>query len=322
MRILGLVGVVGLLGLSLKTRLGRRLGGALVMLSLLGGATVMASDTKFTQESTIAEVLAAPEFKGYARYLLPLELGYDADMELSHVGRLLPYHRGVDPQAAVEILNLLSQRAQSGERIYYPLGPQDTGVFVFKGKLHAPTALIAAGGGFAYVGSIHEGFPYALYLNYLGYNALVLQYRTDSGSSACQDLMAAINFMFEHAQELELDPEGYALIGSSAGARMAAAVGAASSERAHPAAAVLMAYTGYHEVSAADRPTYMVCGNRDGIAPYRIMQQRAARLNELGIPALFELAPGMGHGFGLGTGTSAADWLKRAAAFWQQKSNK
>ena len=55
MRILGLVGVVGLLGLSLKTRLGRRLGGALVMLSLLGGATVMASDTKFTQESTIAE---------------------------------------------------------------------------------------------------------------------------------------------------------------------------------------------------------------------------------------------------------------------------
>ena len=319
MRILGVVGVVGL---SLKTRLGRRLGGALVMLSLLGGATVMASDTKFTQESTIAEVLAAPEFKCYARYLLPLELGYDAEMELSHVGRLLPYHRGVDPQAAVAILNLLSQRAQSGEQIYYPLGPQDTGVFVFKGKPHAPTALIAAGGGFAYVGSIHEGFPYALYLNHLGYNALVLQYRTDSGSSACQDLMAAINFMLAHAQELKLDPEGYALIGSSAGARMAAAVGAASSERAHPAAAVLMAYTGYSEVSAADRPTYMVCGNRDGIAPYRIMQQRAARLNELGIPAQFELAQGLGHGFGLGTGTSAEDWLKRAAAFWQQQRNK
>ena len=314
--------ILGFLGLMMWSVLCRLLAWALVMLSLLGGATVMASDTKFTQESTIAEVLAAPEFKGYARYLLPLELGYDADMELSHVGRLLPYHRGVDPQAAVAILNLLSQRAQSEEQIYYPLGPQDAGVFVFKGKPNAPTALIAAGGGFAYVGSIHEGFPYALYLNRLGYNALVLQYRTDSGSSACQDLMAAINFMFEHAQEQELDPEGYALIGSSAGARMAAAVGAASSKKAHPAAAVLMAYTGYHEVSAADRPTYMVCGNRDGIAPYRIMQQRAARLNELGIPAQFELAPGMGHGFGLGTGTCAEDWLKRAAAFWQQQRNK
>lgn len=290
----------------------------------VGGAAYAASSADFTVHSTVGEVLAEPSFNGYARYLLPLEWRVDKSLELSEVAELLPYHNYVDPQAAVTILNELKERAHSGAPVFYALDESDSGVFYFPGKPGAPTAIIAAGGGFFYVGSIHEGFPYARYLNGLGYNALVVQYRTGDMQAACEDMAAAVAFMFEHANELKLDPEGYALIGSSAGARMAAVVGAygtaALGQKTYDqAAAVIMAYTGYSQVSPADRPTYMICGNRDAIASYRVMERRANMLKAQGIPAHFELASGLPHGFGLGTGTKAQYWLKRAADFWQQQ---
>ena len=40
-------------------------------------------------------------------------------------------------------------------RKYYAL-------FFLRGELGAPFAVIAPGGGFAYVGSVREGFPYAV----------------------------------------------------------------------------------------------------------------------------------------------------------------
>lgn len=45
-----------------------------------------------TIHSTIADVLTHPAFDGFSRYILPLEWGYDADMQLSNVSQLLPYH--------------------------------------------------------------------------------------------------------------------------------------------------------------------------------------------------------------------------------------
>ena len=105
---------------------------------------------------------------------------------------------------------------------------------------------------------------------------------------------------------------------------MAAVVGAYGTDALgqgsyEKAAAVIMAYTGYRQVNPQDRPTFMICGNRDGIASYHVMERRAQALNDMGIPAHFELADGLPHGFGLGTGTKAQDWLQRAAAFWQKQ---
>ena len=44
----------------------------------------------------------------------------------------------------------------------------------FRGRPGAPFAVICPGGGFSYVGSIHEGFPHALALSRMGYNAFVV----------------------------------------------------------------------------------------------------------------------------------------------------
>jgi len=75
----------------------------------------------------------------------------------------------------------------SGRRIFYELCDDEqgreepdrehTGLFYFRGKPGAPFAIVSPGGGFSYVASLHEGFPYALEINREGYNAFVLRYR-------------------------------------------------------------------------------------------------------------------------------------------------
>ena len=49
------------------------------------------------------------------------------------------------------------------------------------------------------------------------------------------------------------------------------------------------------------------------------MEQRLAQLSALGIDTEFHAYPGLGHGFGLGTGTAAEGWLEDAVAFWEKQ---
>lgn len=84
---------------------------------------------------------------------------------------------------------------------------------------------------------------------------------------------------------------------------------------------VVMQYTGLDEYSEEDPPTYACVGDRDGIAPWQIMKARLDAMRAVGIPTEFHRYPGLGHGFGLGTGTSAEGWLDDAVAFWEQQMN-
>ena len=96
---------------------------------------------------------------------------------------------------------------------------EDTGLFFFKGEPGARFAVCNAGGGFSYVGAMHDSFPHALELSKKGYNAFALIYRPGA-QSACEDLARAISFIFEHAEKLEVETDCYSLWGGSAGARM------------------------------------------------------------------------------------------------------
>lgn len=146
--------------------------------------------------------------------------------------------------------------------------------------------MICAGGGFYYVGSIHESLPHALELSRRGYHGFALVYRTSSADAACEDLARALCFIFDHAAELHMDTEGYSLWGGSAGARMAAWLGCYGTEnfgeryRPRPAA-VIMQYTGYSQCSRKDPPTYSCVGGKDGIADWRVMRNRMERLKGL-----------------------------------------
>lgn len=71
--------------------------------------------------------------------------------------------------------------------------------------------------------------------------------------------------------------------------------------------------------SELDPPTYNCVGSNDGIASWRTMQDRLRRLSAMGIPTEFHVYEGLGHGFGIGTGTVAEGWVNDAINFW--KSN-
>jgi acetyl esterase/lipase len=284
---------------------------------------------------TMQDLLTHPAFAGFAHLLLPWDdRAYDGRLPLRDIGSLLPYHTHVNPVAVVGGLNALIDDVQGGNTVFYDVytGPQKaedpakaaTGLFFFRGRPDAPFAVIAPGGGFSYVGSIHEGFPYAVAIRARGYNAFVLKYRVGSGGvPATRDLAAAVSYIFRNASRLGVSTEGYSLWGSSAGARMAAAIGShgtarfGGDDRPRPSA-VVMAYTGHSDVAAHEPPTFVVVGAQDGIASPSVMERRVAAVRATGANVEFHRYPGVGHGFGPGIGTSAEGWLDRAVTFWEK----
>ena len=159
----------------------------------------------------------------------------------------------------------------------------------------------------------------------MGYNAFALIYRPGA-QTACEDLSRAIDFIFENADELEVDTDGYSLWGGSAGGRMADWVGTYGTEyfgeKAYPKpAAVIVNYTGLSEVTGYEPQTYSAVGTSDGIASWRTMKARLDSMSEMGIPTQFHSYDGLSHGFGLGTGTVAEGWINDAVAFWEDQMN-
>lgn len=164
---------------------------------------------------------------------------------------------------------------------------EDTGLFFFRGDPGARFAVCNAGGAFAYVGAMHDSFLNALELSKQGYNAFALIYRPGA-QTACEDLARAITFIFDHAEELEVDTSCYSLWGGSAGARMAAWLGtygpaAFGGDDLPRPGAVIMQYTGLGEYSPGDPPTYACVGDQDGIASWHVMKARLEALSALGI---------------------------------------
>ena len=54
------------------------------------------------------------------------------------------------------------------------------------------------------------------------------------------------------------------------------------------------------------------------------MERRLAALRQAGTAVEYRKYPNLGHGFGLGTGTSADGWIDEAIQFWEgftRKSN-
>ena len=45
-------------------------------------------------------------------------------------------------------------------------------------------------------------------------------------------------------------------------------------------------------------------------------------MRAIGIPTEFHKYPNLGHGFGLGIGTSAEGWINDAVAFWERQIKK
>jgi acetyl esterase/lipase len=233
----------------------------------------------------------------------------------------------------VDTINYIIDKMAEEEIVFYNFyterqkqedpAKRNTGLFFFKGRPGAPFAIVCPGGGFSYVDSVHEGFPHAIQLSKKGYNAFVLQYRVGGEQKACEDLAAAISYVFEHAGSLGVSTKDYSVWGSSAGARMAAQIGShgpagyGSRDLPRPRI-VVMAYTGHSSFTRKDPPTFVVQGGNDGIVNISTVERRVDAMRNAGIEVEYHKYRNVGHGFGLGIGTDAEGWTEHAVRFWEK----
>jgi acetyl esterase/lipase len=286
-------------------------------------------------DDTVGDLLRHPAFAGFAPLILPWDGRiYDEGMPLTRIGSLLPYHSHLDAETAAGALNRLIDEVDRGRTVFYRFYSEvereqeparnHTGLFFLRGRPGAPFAVVCPGGGFSYVGSVHEGFPHAAAISSKGYNTFVLKYRAGHGEAAAtRDLAAAVTYIHRNAQRLGVSVRGYSLWVSSAGARLAAAVGSHGAARygggnVPKPSAVVMAYTGHSDYSRLEPPTFVVVGREDRIAPPAAMERRAKALRAAGTPVELHVYEALGHGFGLGTGTSAEGWVFNAIRFWER----
>lgn len=292
------------------------------------------SENRFSVNSTVAEVISDPAFGNFGYLLFPIDRYILRSMTLADISSSSVYvwYSHIQPEKTVEIINRLYSDAIAGNQIFYRIysdaeiaadpSKADTGLFLFRGETGKPFSITNAGGGFLYVGAMHDSFPHSLEISESGYNAFALIYRPDD---PYVDLARAIEFIHDNAAGLGVKADDYSLWGGSAGARMAAVLGnkiylQQLTDRTDipQASSVIMQYTGYTQASKYDAPTYVCVGSNDGIAYWRTMQNRLQRLSEMGIPTEFHVYDGLGHGFGLGHGTVADGWINDALKFWQK----
>lgn len=288
----------------------------------------------YSLNTPIDEITSDPVFSYYGKMIFPLNKYFMSGDTVKDLK--LAWYSNIDPTKTLEIVNYLKTEAANGRQIFFDIysneekaadpSKKDTGLFFFKGKEGYPFAVCNAGGGFAYVGAIHDSFPHALELSKKGYNAFALIYRPGA-QSAVEDLARAISFIFNNADKFKISTFCYSVWGGSAGARMAAWLGsygpyAFGGAKLPRPGAVIMQYTGHDEYTKNDPPTFACVGENDGIADWRIMQMRINALKKLNIDTEFHHYKELRHGFGLGTHTIAENWLNEAVEFWERQQRK
>lgn len=248
----------------------------------------------------------------------------------------LTWYNYINVNHTVEICNYFKEQTLAGNRVFFDIytdaekaadpRKEDTDLFFFRGKQKAKFAVTCADGGWTYVGAMHDSFPHALELSKKGNNAFAIIYRP-SAQTAYEDLARAITFIFNYADELGVDANGYSVWGGSAGGRMVATISTYGVQQyggtagiPKPSTAVIQ-YTGHTDYNRNGEPTTFVCvGESDGIASYTTMKQRINNIAAMGVDTEYHSYVGLPHGFGFGIGTIAEGWFDQAVAFWKKNS--
>jgi acetyl esterase/lipase len=285
-----------------------------------------------TTNDYVRDIVTHPAFQPFGELLLPWDDNRRYfDTPLRNVGSLMPYHSHVNPDVVVGALNRMIDDVDTGKPIFYDFYSEQqkqtdrakntTGLFFYRGRPGAPFAIVCPGGGFSYVGSLHEGFPLAWEISKKGLNAFVIRYRVGE-QVATEDLATAIAYIFRNAQTLGVSKQGYSLWGGSAGARMVGNValngvaGYGGGNLPQPAT-VVIAYTGQSSYSAHFPPTFITVSANDGIANVSTVDRRVQNLKNAGVDVEYHRYKEAGHGFGLGLGTDAEGWIQYAIQFWK-----
>ena len=301
------------------------------------------------EEDKVNDVINHPAFKGFGFYLFPWNDNqrYSKDLTMKEAPSLNLWHTNYNSTEEVNGLNRLIDDINKGYKVFYDIYSEEekkldpykkyTGLFYLRGKKNAPYMIMLPGGGFYYVGTLHEGLPVAQEINKYGYNAFVLKYRVNGGGrypydyeyKAAKDLIRAVKFIEENYKELEVDKNNYSLWGGSAGARTVSdavygEAGIKKQECVKPAVSII-AYTYFCDnpiFCKNDVPAYFIVGKNDNIVPWREVKERVDNMKKGGCIVEEHIINNLKHGFGVGKNTKAEGWIDQAVKFWEKNMKK
>jgi len=214
-----------------------------------------------------------------------------------------------------------------------------------------PFALVIAGGAYQAVSSASESFPTCSQLNEMGYHAFALNYRVGDMNPfpiQVEDLHQAIKYILSHAEELNVDRKDYAVMGFSAGGHLTGTLLLDEyilDEVPYPKCigphypalfykdkninshgkdeTSLMkiindnlSYIEKHLLPIPPKVCWYHCLD-DQVLPAEGSAKLDALLTKKNYPHLYLEYPYGGHGAGLGTSTSAKEWLNEFVTYWQ-----
>ncbi len=190
----------------------------------------------------------------------------------------------------------------------------------------APVVIVCPGGGYSILAYDKEGTEIAQWLNSIGVSAALLKYRVPGNRvGALQDARRAVRLVREHSKDWNIDPARVGMLGFSAGGHLAASC---SNSPDRPNFTILV-YPAYlfkkgglelvDEIKIGKKtPPAFIVQARDDRTYYRSSLAYATALDAHGIPVELHLFAKGGHGFGLRSKHSVAQWPELCEAWMRE----
>ena len=305
---------------------------------------------KFKPSSSLFRVVHCKEFAPFKKYIIAPR-GFRIVMQVYQI-KHLKWFFPIDQDVTAHSLSVMYERCHNGERIYHHF-EKDVGMYSFIIGNNRPFVLVLPGGGYGDVCSIVEGFPIAVRLNELGYNAFVGQYSVGKEAKypkPQKDVSSFLNYIIEHASELNIDTNNYGILGCSAGGHLAASWGTkvhGYEKYGLPKPGIVMLaypvitmgpYThkgtkknliddnkelegllSIEKQVDKDFPKiYIWQCDHDKVVPYQNTLLMVETLNKHNVKYEHLLVSGNAHGWGLAKDTAADGWLENALQLWNK----
>lgn len=178
----------------------------------------------FTKASTFNDIAEDENLRIFKDTFFPWNGDYDRLKNIKLKDSL--FYQGIDSNLLIKTLNTLKTE-QIANPNFTQFPRSDIPSFIFNLSNKKQTFIIIPGGGYEKECYLNEGFMMATYLNKLGFNAIVISYRTGKNAKFPNPLIDAadsIKYLFENKNRLNLNLDNYALIGFSAGGHLAGTI--------------------------------------------------------------------------------------------------
>lgn len=303
-----------------------------------------------------------PEFEGIADYICPGGIS-GSPMAEQTLEAFEPY--GWSPEGMIEGFNKVAENIRAGYKVVYPIYEEEEiteNPALAQGYLtHFPVkektgfVILCCGGAYIGAASMIEGFPSCKEINDLGYHVFTLNYRAGEYAKApwpIDDLAKGLSFILEHAEEMNIDPDHYAVGGFSAGGHLAGCFGTEAlgwkkyglprpetmilaypvitmGEYTHADSrknflqeladdeAMRDRYSVEKQITPAYPPSFVWQCDQDYAVPIQNTEMLVKALDENGVDEEYVTYPSTMHGWGSAKGTIAEGWIKKAVAFWE-----